>query len=297
MQAMILAAGFGTRLLPHTLIKPKPLFPLLNIPLLLLVIQRLQARGFDHILVNCHHLSEQIIELLEDIPFVKVQKEEIILGTGGGLRGILNQLRNEPLLVTNCDIYHTIDIEQFYNNHVDNGHSITLATHDYTRFNNVNVDGDQVVGFNRGPGTSLLAFTGLHLVHPELLESIVENECSCIIDHYRKLLSENIFIGSYRVDNCFWTDMGTPEEYLKLNEGLLKGTIPRWQEIEKPTSTFCITQKSKIHESAELHGWACIKDAYLGKNVHLSNSVVWENVSIPDGRTIANMIISSSDNI
>ncbi len=297
MQAMILAAGFGTRLLPHTLIKPKPLFPLLNIPLLLLVIHRLQAIGFDHILVNCHHLSEQITEILEDIPFVTVQKEEIILGTGGGLRGILKKLRNEPLFVTNCDIYHTIDIKQFYNNHVDSSHSITLATHDYPRFNSVNVDGNQVVGFDRGSDTSLLAFTGLHMVHPELLESIVENEYSCIIDHYCKLLSENIFISSYRVDNCFWTDMGTPEEYLKLNEGLLAGTIPRWQEIEEPTSTFCITQNSKIHESAELHGWACIKDAYLGKNVHLSNSVVWENVSIPDGRTIANMIISSSDNI
>ena len=67
MQAMILAAGLGTRLLPHTLIRPKPLFPILNQPLLLLTIKRLQMLGFDHIVVNCHHLREHIVGVLDGV--------------------------------------------------------------------------------------------------------------------------------------------------------------------------------------------------------------------------------------
>ncbi len=96
MQAMILAAGLGTRLLPHTSIRPKPLFPVLNSPLLLLTIARLKNFGFDHIIVNCHHLREQIVEAVELIEDVMVIEEEIILGTGGGLRGAVTTSRSTP---------------------------------------------------------------------------------------------------------------------------------------------------------------------------------------------------------
>ncbi|NNK15095.1 MAG: NTP transferase domain-containing protein, partial [Desulfofustis sp.] len=75
MQAMILAAGFGTRLLPYTKYLPKPLFPVLNTPLLLAAVKRLKNSGFSKIIVNCHHLGEQIVTCLRDIPGVSVQQE------------------------------------------------------------------------------------------------------------------------------------------------------------------------------------------------------------------------------
>ena len=137
MQAMILAAGFGTRLLPHTLIRPKPLFPILNQPLLLLTVKRLQNLGFDNIVVNCHHLREQVVSVLNGIPGVIVQEEEVILGTGGGLRTALSHFRDEPLLVTNGDIYHTVNMLGLYNHHVTRRNAVTLAMHNYPRFNNV----------------------------------------------------------------------------------------------------------------------------------------------------------------
>ncbi len=112
MQAMILAAGFGTRLQPYSNLRPKPLFPLLNTPLLLLTIQRLQDAGFDHIVVNCHHLKDQIRSLLAGIPGVFLQEETMIMGTGGGLRLAIDLLKDEPLLVSNGDIYHTVDYQQ-----------------------------------------------------------------------------------------------------------------------------------------------------------------------------------------
>ena len=96
MQAMILAAGFGTRLLPYTRYLPKPLFPVLNTPLLSAVVRRLKNFGFSRIVVNCHHLGEKIIAALEDIDGVTIQFEEMILGTGGGLRRALDSLLISP---------------------------------------------------------------------------------------------------------------------------------------------------------------------------------------------------------
>ncbi len=135
MQAMILAAGFGTRLLPHTKIRPKPLFPVINTPLLLLTIDRLKHFGFSRIVVNCHYLREQIVQAVAEIPGVIVQEEEKILGTGGGLRQALTSLDEGPLLVTNGDIYHTIDLGQLYMYHGERGNAVTMAMHDYPRFN------------------------------------------------------------------------------------------------------------------------------------------------------------------
>ena len=86
MKAMILAAGLGTRLLPYTLKRPKPLFPILNKPLLHLTIDRLKQAGATEIIVNSHHLRPQIKRALQGEEQIILQEEDTILGTGGGLR-------------------------------------------------------------------------------------------------------------------------------------------------------------------------------------------------------------------
>lgn len=292
MQAMILAAGFGTRLLPHTNYKPKPLFPILNEPLLLLTIRRLQRFGFTDIIVNCHHLKEQIVDALKGMTGVLLQEEELILGTGGGLRQALPKLRKEPLLITNGDIYHTIDYKKLYEYHLRQGYSATLAMHDYPRFNSVTVDYDYVRSFSKdGEGTKL-AFTGLHVLDPSVLEEIEAGSCSCIIDRYRRLLEENRVIGVYRTDDSFWTDMGTLQDYLELHAGLLLGQIPRWQEFDKSSTTQLIEKDAKIDKSAQINGWASIGKAEIGADVVLNNCVVWDGCTVKQGEKITDTLVS-----
>ena len=84
MKAMILAAGLGTRLLPYTRKRPKPLFPVLNRPLLSLSIGRLRQAGAGEIIVNAHHLKQQIKNTLLSEENIILQEEDKILGTGGG---------------------------------------------------------------------------------------------------------------------------------------------------------------------------------------------------------------------
>ena len=290
---MILAAGLGTRLLPHTLIRPKPLFPILNQPLLLLTIAKLKALGFDHIVVNCHHLKEHIVEALSGLKGVVVQEENVILGTGGGLRTALKNFRDEPILVTNGDIYHTIDLLKLYHHHKRKNNPVTLAMHNYPRFNTVMVKDGKIASFDNRVEYSQLAFTGLHVIDPAMLQDIQEEASSCIIDHYRTLLERGIEIDCFRVDECFWTDMGTVEDYLALHEGLLTETIPCWQEIGPIRRPYCIAKRAKLPAHFELKDWVCIGEAHIENGTHLERVVIWDDVSIPRGCRLGDRIVSS----
>jgi len=293
-QAMILAAGFGTRLLPHTRIKPKPLFPILNQPLLLLTIRRLQRFGFSRIIVNCHHLRTQVEAALAGIEGVVIQSEETILGTGGGLRRALAQLEDEPLLVTNGDIYHTIDYAALMESHGNNECAVTMAMHDHRRFNKVPVSGDRIQSFDETRPGQKLAYTGLQVVHPAVLESIADGEKSCIISHYRQLLQSGIEIGVFRADNCFWTDMGTPADYLELHAGLLTGKVPRWRDFDyQEKDGFLVSDKATITGENRLEGW-CALGAVALDNATLSRTVVWDGVALPKGHSAEDQLISVS---
>ena len=286
MQAMILAAGFGTRLLPYTKLLPKPLFPLLNEPLLLLTIRRLQEAGFDHILVNCHYLKEQIITALSEIPGVIVQEEEIVLGTGGGLRLAMSNLRDEPLLVSNGDIYHTVDFKELYLKHQAGSAAVTMAMHDYPRFNIVTVQDDMVTDFDTQNGRNCLAFTGLHVLDPAVLDAIPLEENYSIIDRYRDLLQEGKIIRAARVDGCSWTDMGTVEDYLALHGSLLRKEIPLWPELAHVSETgFVVHAGASVGAGGKMQEWACVGRAQLEANVSLKRCVVWDGTLVTKGTT------------
>lgn len=293
MQAMILAAGFGTRLLPYTNLRPKPLFPILNSPLLLLTINRLQRFGFDHIVVNCHHLGDQIEKALANIDGVIVQKEDTILGTGGGLKLASKYFRDEPLLVTNGDIYHTIPYADFYESHLKNDSPVTLALHDFNRFNTVSVNNGYVENFNKEDLRSQkLAFTGIHVIDPEILDGVEGNSKACIIDLYRKLLSKGEKIKVFRSDDYYWTDMGTVDDYLALNSDLIVGDVPRWDEFcQFNEGNNCCT-KSVLPEDFSCTGWCVIgDDVKIQKNVHLEGVVVWDGSIIKENTRLSKQVI------
>jgi mannose-1-phosphate guanylyltransferase len=295
MQAMILAAGFGTRLRPYTLLRPKPLFPVLNRPLLLLTIERLRKAGFTSIIVNAHHLAEQIKTAVAGIPGVTLQEEEIELGTGGGLRRALPLLKDEPVLVVNGDIYHTVDYQHVFEEHSRSGADVTLVMHDCPRYNKVQVDsGQKIVSFSEDiiPGSLLLAFTGIHVINPRVLAAIPPDIFSNIIDRYRQLLQEKGNIRALKAADHYWTDIGTPADYLDLHEGILSGTIPCYEELQKPDSSFFVSGQAGLGSNVQLKEWVCIgNNVTVGDNASLSRVIIWENGRVPEHAAFADKII------
>ncbi len=284
MQAMILAAGFGTRLQPYTLVRPKVLFPVLNRPLLLATIERLQAAGCRRIVVNCHHLGEQIGAAVAGLDGVELQYEPAILGTGGSLAEAAGRLADEPLLVSNGDIYHTIDFRRLYEDHVRQAHLVTMAMHDCPRFNTVQTKGSRVTGFGAAAGTpGALAFTGVQVIEPRALATMDERRPLCIIEHYRSLIAAGTVINCVVLDDLQWSDIGTAEAYLRLHGDLLTGRTPRWQELASPASDgVLIDAKARLHPRCRIEPWACVGAARIEAGTVIARSVVWDGAVVTD---------------
>jgi len=118
MKAMIFAAGLGTRLKPLTDRIPKALLPLAGKTLLEWQVERLKAAGIQDIVINVHHLGEQIVTYLQEHDYfgcrIQISDEsDMLLETGGGLLKAAALLgEDEPVLVCNVDILSNIDIPQ-----------------------------------------------------------------------------------------------------------------------------------------------------------------------------------------
>lgn len=293
MQVMILAAGFGTRLLPYTRLKPKPLFPVLTIPLLQLTIEMLRDAGFDHIIVNGHHLQEQLKSLVSRYQGVIFQEEKRILGTGGGLREALPAMRDEPILITNGDIYHGVDLVKLYQDFQEVEGDVLLALHDHSRFNMVGVAGNNIVDFDSKELPGSLAFTGLHLINPGILQSITPGRCSCIIERYKTMLKAGEKIQYTRMDGSYWADMGTVEDYLLLHGQIFAGLAPCLPGLTlKKNSNTTVAKEARIGNNFTVEGWASIGKASIGDNVTISRSVVWDGAVIPSGVRIEDRVVT-----
>lgn len=287
---MILAAGFGTRLRPYTLIRPKPLFPVLNVPLLHILLDMLVQAGCDRVVVNCHYLAVQIKAAVADRPEVILQYEPEILGTGGSLRKALDLFTDDPVLVMNGDIYHDVDVPRLMERHVAGDYPVTMVMHDYDRFNTVCVRDSQVHGFSAASG-DMLAFTGIHVLDREVIEQISDSGFYHIIDLYEQLAQAGQ-VCSLRVDGCFWRDIGTPQDYLDLHRQLLTSRAADRSGCRDKTGSWCISPQAVIAGDAVFGKWGAVGPGVtIGAGSQLTNCVVWENVTIESGQQLTDMIV------
>jgi NDP-sugar pyrophosphorylase family protein/tRNA A-37 threonylcarbamoyl transferase component Bud32 len=222
MKALILAAGFGKRLEPYTRHTPKPLFTLSNQPILDRVIRRLPSAGISSVVVNTHHLHHQIETYLSSQSYaipVATRYEPDILGTGGAIKNLTDYWDDEPFMVINSDILFDTDLETFCRYHMSGDSAATLMLCDHQMFNQVWVGPcNHILGFGSGtpPHKSeakLLTFTGIQIIHPEVLSFIPAQQFSSIIDAYKLALSEKKEIQAYIPDHLTWADIGSPERY------------------------------------------------------------------------------------
>ncbi|BDD86835.1 nucleotidyltransferase family protein [Desulfofustis limnaeus] len=294
MQAMILAAGYGTRLRPYTLIRPKPLFPVLNRPLLPATIERLRNSGCRRIIVNCHHLAGQIGAALAGLAGVELQEEPAILGTGGSLAQVLDRIDpGAPLLVCNGDIYHTVDVAALYRQHCAGGLRITMALHHYPRFSKVLVRDGLVTAFDAPAGSAgTCAYTGIQVIDPQVLRTMDERRPYCIIDHYRQLLAGGEAIGAAVVAAPNWSDIGTVADYLGLHGDLLSGRKEVWPELQRHTSSsFVVDDQAVVAAGCRFNDWVCIGKARIGPGARISRSVLWDGAEVPPHTVVEDRLV------
>lgn len=236
MKALILAAGLGTRLLPYTKHTPKPLFPVGGRPLLDIIIRKLEAAGCEAIIINTHHLHKKIDDFITSQKYsipIFTHYEPIILGTGGAIKNAADFWDNKPFIVINSDIFTDITLHEVYNFHLEHKGCVTLVLTDFEKYNNVIVGQDNLVlGFEpqqRAHSPLLefntrLAFTGIQILDPEIINLIPERVFSNSIDIYRQIIAGGKKIHAYIPDKLHWNDLGTPEAY---KEAVIEETAPK----------------------------------------------------------------------
>ena len=229
MKAMILAAGKGTRLQTITQNKPKALVEVGSMSMLERLIIKLKVQGVSRIVINVHHFADQIISFLEEkqhfnIPIDISWEKEELLETGGGILHAAKFLEgDESFIVHNVDILSDIDLRKLYAEHISNGALATLAvknrrTSRYLLFDqesrmhgweNQNT-GERIIPKETKKTLDPLAFSGIHVISPEIFPLFTETGSFSIIKTYLHLCTEQQ-IKAYRHDEGLWIDAGKPE--------------------------------------------------------------------------------------
>ena len=288
MKAMILAAGMGERLRPLTKVYPKVLVPVANRPIMERTIGFLRSYGIREIIINVHYHHQKIIDYFQagNCPGnkVEIRVEAEILGTGGGIKNTQDFWDKKPFIVINGDILTDIDLRKAYEFHLRENNLITMALHDFPVFNNIKVDKKMNI-LSIGSGTNLkgaMAFTGIHVINPEVLEYIPENKNYSIIECYKELIDLRKPIRGYLATGHRWIDIGTIADYLRANIQNL------------PLEKMAIANECLIDPDACLEDWAVIgKGCSIQSNALVKRSILWNDVIIRRGIKVVDSIVTS----
>jgi NDP-sugar pyrophosphorylase family protein len=242
MKAMVLAAGLGTRLRPLTNERPKALVDIAGRTLLEITLVRLRTFGVREVIVNVHHLADQIVEYLkahENFGVrIEISREDVLLDTGGGLKKAGwffledSKRAEEPFILHNVDVLSTIDLHRMVQFHVENKALATLAVQERETSRPLLFDEHltlcgrkagrdaQVEIVRASQEKKALAFSGIHVISPRLLAKMTEEGVFSIISSYLRLAGQGEKIGAFRADQYYWRDLGRREDVLQAAQDL-----------------------------------------------------------------------------
>src|ERR1700688_1424967 len=251
MKAMVLSAGLGTRLRPLTDDRPKALVEVGGRTLLEITLARLRTFGIHDVIVNVHHFADKAISFLaENKKFgmhIEVSLENVLLDTGGGLKKAgwffldhsdsAAKEKDEAFLLHNVDVVTTMDLQRMVQFHRDNKALATLAvqqreTSRYLLFDEqlqlcgrrVGRDAKPEI-IRTAPNTDELAFSGIHVISPRLLNLMKEEGVFSIIDTYLRLAGSGEKILAFRADDYYWRDLGKPADLQQAARDLEQGVF------------------------------------------------------------------------
>ncbi len=240
MEAMIFAAGLGTRLYPLTKDKPKALVEVAGKTLLDRCIEKVIAAGCKHIVINAHHYSELIEEYISQHNYsadIYLSLEKNLLDTGGGIKEAKKYFTGKKnVLLHNVDVISEINILEMQKQ-LENSKSLAVLAVSQRKssrqllFNQENQlcgwqntqTNEEIITRNQSPLTPL-AFSGVHIVRPEFLELMPEEEKFSIINHYLMLSKTNV-LSAFKHEGIMWYDLGKYEQIAEIESQIIQSGI------------------------------------------------------------------------
>jgi NDP-sugar pyrophosphorylase family protein len=240
MEAMIFAAGLGTRLYPLTKNKPKALVEICGKTLLDRCLEKIIKVGCKRIVINAHHFSDLIEQYLKNNKYnaeIILSKEEELLDTGGGLKNAKKYFSlKENILIHNVDIISQIDISAMQDN-LNNSNALAILavskrlSSRQLLFNKENLlsgwqntQTKQEIITRENQNLIPLAFSGVHIIRPEVLELMPNENKFSIINHYLELSKNNDLL-AFKHENIIWYDLGKYEQIAEIERQISQSCI------------------------------------------------------------------------
>jgi NDP-sugar pyrophosphorylase family protein len=221
--AVVLAGGLGSRLRPYTVVLPKPLMPIGEMPILEVILKQLARHGFSRAILAVNHQAELLRAYFGDgARFginISYSLETKPLGTMGPLR-LLDSLP-ENFIVMNGDILCDLDFGEFVEVHEREGRLFTVAAAQREQQIDYGVlvtnDAGQLIAFSEKPRSEYLVSMGVYCASKRVLDWIPENESFGFDQLMLKLIAAG---GGVRVQRHggYWLDIGRPDDYFRAIE-------------------------------------------------------------------------------
>jgi NDP-sugar pyrophosphorylase family protein len=293
MRAIVLSAGYGTRLWPLTEDRTKPAIPILGKPLVGYVAEYLAGYGIDEIVVNLHHRPESVRRALGDGSRFGVKlhyvEEPVILGTSGALDNTRDFFEHATFVVVNGKIITDIDLHAALDTHRRMNALATLVLLPNTRrerFSVVETEAGRIKGFggmpvDSGAGPTPLMFTGIHIVEPRILEYVPRGVFSDSVIHvYPKALANGEILAAH-VASGKWRELSTLRRYLDISVELLK----------EEGKSFVAGTNTVISQSATVSDAVLWDNVEVGPGARITRAVVADNVKLSPGVVVENAVV------
>ena len=307
MKALIMAAGYGTRLEPLTLAVPKPMVPIVNVPTMQHNIELLKKYGFRDIVANIHYHPEQIENYFGDGHRLGVNLaysyEKQLLGTAGGVRRMAVEIARtkNTFLVLSSDALTDINLKRIVNFHKKKKSLFTIAlaeVDDVTEFGVVIQDADgRITGFQEKPqqeeAKSHLVNAGIYVIEPKILKMIPEGFYDFGKQLFPRLVEEGAPIYGYPMVE-YWSDVGGLDKYIQSSYDAMKGVVRINIPGRKVSRSTWVGAREKLDRSARFEGSVVIGDrCTIGSDVYIKDSVIGDKCVIGGGAIIVGSVLWS----
>jgi dTDP-glucose pyrophosphorylase/CBS domain-containing protein len=229
LSAVIMAGGYGKRLLPLTEQVPKPMLPVGDKPILERTIQQLRRSGIREISLTTHYLPESIVQYFGDGSSFGVRlnylNEDYPLGTAGGLK--LMKRTHNPFLVINGDIITGVPFQEMLNFHRKHHALLTVGVRKYevaVPFGVVDLEEVRVNHIREKPSFNFFINAGTYLLEPEVCDFIPSGQRFDMTELIQRLIEAGKVVVSFPIME-YWLDVGRQEDYAKAQDDIRNGVL------------------------------------------------------------------------
>ncbi|QGU06618.1 D-glycero-alpha-D-manno-heptose 1-phosphate guanylyltransferase [Corynebacterium occultum] len=306
--AVILVGGKGTRLRPLTMNTPKPMLPTAGFPFLQHLLARIEAAGIKHVVLSTSFKAEVFSNYFGDGSQMGLEIEYVFeeeaLGTGGGIRNVLDKLRHETVMVFNGDVLSGTDLGGILQTHEDRDADLTmhlLRVADPSAFGCVPTDADgRVLEFlekTEDPPTDQIN-AGCYVFRRSVIEEDIPTGRNVSVERetFPMMLNNNRKVYGH-VDNSYWRDMGRPTDFVRGSSDLVRGVVPSPLLAGKHGESYVDPTAGVAGGALLLGGTAVGRGSEIGAGCRLDGTVIFNGVTIEPGAVIENSIIASGARI